>query len=272
MTPMTDEQLAAHRALAKYGEVSDRDGAVMLQLLDYIDVLRNRAVAVAALEDIRQLIGAALGQEYGSAPAAVKDLLERHQKFAGSALPGRVRELLTEVKRLEVQAGAAKEDHEAEVSQLRAEIERLKAAQPVAATDFGVVVRPSTPDIGSRVQETVGQLALHVLSHGSLAAVVPILKERHRQHAKWGEQNHPVKTRGTKAPSYGMYSSDKAREICEGAVKIGTITWGHILVEEVAEFLDADTPEDQAREIEQVGALAVQIREYLERVKKGGGP
>jgi len=85
--------------------------------------------------------------------------------------------------------------------------------------------------------------------------------ERVRQDERWGEQNHPdgtgSRTRATIA--------ELARKACQQAAAEGTVTWRHILAEEVAEaHACADTAALRA-ELVQVAAVAVNWIEAIDR-------
>ncbi|SKM81814.1 Uncharacterised protein [Mycobacteroides abscessus subsp. massiliense] len=79
-----------------------------------------------------------------------------------------------------------------------------------------------------------------------------IVYERLAQTAKWGNQNHHnVDTVLTQrqggctpermAQEYGIPTAIRAKYLCQKAAQEGEVTWGHILVEEVAEAIDAAT-------------------------------
>src|SRR5688572_28008638 len=77
-----------------------------------------------------------------------------------------------------------------------------------------------------------------------------IARERIAQDAKWGEQNHPLldpaligREPQRMATEYEVPHAGRAQFLCQTAAKRGTVTWGHILVEEVSEFICAN-PED----------------------------
>lgn len=110
--------------------------------------------------------------------------------------------------------------------------------------------------------------------------------ERVRQDTKWGEQNHPDVNRGLTdgeggcsvldmAAWYGVPTPSSAREDCDIAASYGRCTWAHILVEEVAEAIEAATLEQQdaidagalRKEIVQVAAVAVAWIEAIDRRK-----
>lgn len=99
-----------------------------------------------------------------------------------------------------------------------------------------------------------------------------IHEERQRQDAKWGEQNHPLldpilRDRGPHrmASEYEVPHADRARTMCQWAATAGTVTWGHILVEEVAEFVCAPDVAAMRAELVQIAAVAVAAIEYIER-------
>lgn len=100
--------------------------------------------------------------------------------------------------------------------------------------------------------------------------------ERLRQDAKWGEQNHPdvdrVLTeraggcsRARMAEEYGIPTPSRAKAECDGAASVGQCTWAHILVEELAELVEAATLAQQGRgpeedvDTELVQAIAVLV-------------
>lgn len=105
--------------------------------------------------------------------------------------------------------------------------------------------------------------------------------ERVRQDAKWGEQNHPdvdphMAEEYTPAivahTVYGIPAADTAKRLCDEAAKAGECTWAHILVEEVAEAVDAACQVQKGvdidalrNEILQVAAVAVSWVEAIDR-------
>lgn len=91
-----------------------------------------------------------------------------------------------------------------------------------------------------------------------------IADEMARQLGKWGEQNHPSK-RGTAADYTGMYNSDQCRERADLLAEMGQLTWADILMEEVAEALDADNLGDLRAELVQVAAVAASWIESIDR-------
>lgn len=84
--------------------------------------------------------------------------------------------------------------------------------------------------------------------------------ERKRQDEKWGLQNYPDGTDWVY-----QYDAEFFRELCDNAAKSGTLTWRHILREEVYEaFAETDKAKLRA-ELAQVAAVAVAWIEKLDR-------
>lgn len=101
-----------------------------------------------------------------------------------------------------------------------------------------------------------------------------IVDERHRQDAKWGEQNHPDGTgpNGQRAQLNSMVNreyADYRRRKCQADFVDGYGSWAHILEEEVAEAYAAATVADLRGELIQVAAVAVAWVEAIDR--RGGG-
>lgn len=153
---------------------------------------------------------------------------------------------------------------------------------------------------GAHEQAKGAQLCADVL--GLLTPIAPthrhevlgeIDAERTHQDAKWGEQNHPdvdrvLTAHGIEqklvgfaggctsqrmAEEYGVPTAYHARSACDGAARIGQCTWAHILVEEVAEAIEAGCESQQGRasvdalraELVQVAAVAVSWIEAIDR-------
>ena len=103
--------------------------------------------------------------------------------------------------------------------------------------------------------------------------------ERDRQDARWGEQNHPLADDVLRkrfggcdaermAEEYEIPTSDRAKFMCETAAERGQCTWAHILIEEVAEFVEAAAHGDveHAREeLIQIAAVAIQAAQAIDR-------
>lgn len=88
-----------------------------------------------------------------------------------------------------------------------------------------------------------------------------VATERKRQHAKWGEQDHPDGTGGT---AHGGLS-DVYRQECEAAFREGRGTYADILLEEVFEAMEEDDPAKLRAELIQVAAVAVAWVEAIDR-------
>ena len=106
--------------------------------------------------------------------------------------------------------------------------------------------------------------------------------ERKRQTEKWGVQSypsllpvllgkHPMTTGVRQCDAYGLPPEIVARDAYERAVADGTVTWGHIFVEEVAEAFAATNREDMRTELIQALASGVQWLEDLDK-KTALGP
>lgn len=90
--------------------------------------------------------------------------------------------------------------------------------------------------------------------------------ERRRQDAKWGEQNHSGGTKSDWWREFGIRASD-AIEACNNSFTDGRGTWAHILIEEVAEAMDAEGSQLR-EELIQVAAVAVAWVESMDRRMK----
>lgn len=87
--------------------------------------------------------------------------------------------------------------------------------------------------------------------------------EMGRQIAKWGEQNHPAKDGN--AADYLTNDSNYFRNTTDKAADAGILTWADILLEEVAEALDADDLADVREELVQVMAVTASCIESIDR-------
>lgn len=122
----------------------------------------------------------------------------------------------------------------------------------------------------------------------SIAVISDVLAERLRQDLKWGEQNHPnvdpalieyQASLSRVAEDYEIPTADRAKALCQLAASGRGCTWAHILIEEVAEAIEAAAIHDKAvhadavlapglrmalrDELIQVAAVAVQWAEKL---------
>lgn len=94
-------------------------------------------------------------------------------------------------------------------------------------------------------------------THNVLLAVA---RERERQNAKWGEQNHPNGTSESFAPEALV-----RQRACERAFANDYGTWFHILDEEVWEAYAESDPEKLRAELIQVAAVVVAWIEAIDR-------
>jgi hypothetical protein len=85
--------------------------------------------------------------------------------------------------------------------------------------------------------------------------------ERARQHARWGERNHPA---GTGGPTATAIAAERQR-LCQQAFQAGRGTWRHVLAEEVAEAFAETDPAALRWELVQVAAVAVAWIEAIDR-------
>ncbi|AMU58940.1 hypothetical protein [Mycobacteroides abscessus] len=105
-----------------------------------------------------------------------------------------------------------------------------------------------------------------------------VFYERISQNAKWGDQNHPnVETVLTQRPGgctpermaeeYGIPSAMRAKYMCQKAAREGEPTWAHILVEEVAEAIEAATHLDRAAHLDSDAFDALRQRLHAELIQ-----
>jgi hypothetical protein len=91
-----------------------------------------------------------------------------------------------------------------------------------------------------------------------------ILRERARQHQKWGDQSHLLD--GTGGPHAKMMA-EAYRERCDAAFERFQGTFAHLLLEEVFEACAESDPDLLMLELIQCGAL---IRQWIEVLHKRG--
>ena len=119
-------------------------------------------------------------------------------------------------------------------------------------------------------------------------AIKLVQAERARQRARWGdEQPHPVTTALPPAARmsvveagdlYALTSAADCREVVEMRARSGTLSFGDIIVEELAEAVEAsadagETSDDSLGEWVQVAAVSLQIVEtILRRRARSGAP
>ena len=106
------------------------------------------------------------------------------------------------------------------------------------------------------------------------SVLLEVMDERRRQHAKWGEQNHPDGTgpsvqplafQGNSGWRFAERLSIMARRKCERSFRTGVGTYRDILLEEVFEALAESKPNQLRAELIQVAAVAVQWVEAIDR-------
>jgi hypothetical protein len=105
-------------------------------------------------------------------------------------------------------------------------------------------------------------------------------KERERQIEKWGHASHPLvredrldtgisDTRiGRKykvSLRHGIQTEEKYKELCDFRSKTGTLAWADILIEETAEVIYSETPENLREELIQLGAVVTAMIEDLDK-------
>ncbi|MGH3442019.1 MAG: hypothetical protein ACRDUY_08240 [Nitriliruptorales bacterium] len=95
-----------------------------------------------------------------------------------------------------------------------------------------------------------------------LTVAKDVIRERRRQDALWGEQNHPDGT-GVRAGRTPL--ATWAREETDRAAARGDLTWRHILFEEAAEAFDEGNPQALREELIQVAAVAHAWVEAIDR-------
>lgn len=101
------------------------------------------------------------------------------------------------------------------------------------------------------------------------AIVDEVLNERRKQENKWGVQDHPSvresKTGHGRCGLHGMVSEETAKQLCEYNSKRGTLAWGHIAVEELAEAISAPGDMSRREELVQLAAVIVAWIENIDR-------
>jgi hypothetical protein len=108
-----------------------------------------------------------------------------------------------------------------------------------------------------------------------------VLKERMRQHEKWGEQNHHdgtstrtletliEETKKCREETHGLGPLvDYTKALCDKAAREEWLTWSHILWEEFAEALSEENEAGLRTELVQVAAVAVAWVETIDRRRK----
>lgn len=127
--------------------------------------------------------------------------------------------------------------------------------------------------------EVGGNVMVWKAAEAMRSALDAVIAERQRQDAKWGEQNHPMVPETHDHHAGWQYlaaefleipTADRARDACDRAHRRGEGTYTHILVEEVAEFVEAcvlhgDASDEARAEMVQVAAVALAMLECIDR-------
>lgn len=92
-----------------------------------------------------------------------------------------------------------------------------------------------------------------------------VVDECSRQHAQWGEQNHPD---GTNLCGDDQLAEDVKRFNAE-MVRTGNLTWRDILWEEVREVFAEERDDLLVEELEQVAAVAISWIDAIKRRRTG---
>lgn len=117
----------------------------------------------------------------------------------------------------------------------------------------------------------------HIDPSATVRVLAQVSAERARQDQKWGQQHHPsydpemCNRFGSGAEAYGLPSAALAKARCGQRAVEGRVTWADILVEEVAEALEAvSDPRHLREELLQVAAVAAAWAEDLDRWAEEG--
>lgn len=101
------------------------------------------------------------------------------------------------------------------------------------------------------------------------STLAEVARERQRQDAKWGEQNHPDGTGPDVRLRWGADTyagaAQVCRKLCQSAAADGANTFAGILLEEVFEGLAESDPKALRTELVQVAAVAVAWIEAIDR-------
>ena len=97
-------------------------------------------------------------------------------------------------------------------------------------------------------------------THPTEEVLREVARERQRQDARWGEQNHP-----DGASDVYAATADHYREICQAHAAEGHCTWKDILLEEVWEAFAEPDPAKLRAELVQVAAVAAAWAEAIDR-------
>lgn len=102
--------------------------------------------------------------------------------------------------------------------------------------------------------------------------LLDVLNERQAQDKKWGEQNHRDFYHDCD-PRFLEFVREQNTQLCDAAAKAGTLSWEHILNEEVSEaYATENDPAHLRRELVQIAAVCVAWIEAIDRRNRGGSP
>ncbi|WP_200846949.1 hypothetical protein [Arthrobacter sp. 18067] len=140
--------------------------------------------------------------------------------------------------------------------------------QPTDVVDLGP--EPITREFAEAAKRQYRATRIPIADKMPIEIVREIADERVRQHAKWGEQNHPNGTGPTVYQSAASsltngHLRDIAKRQTDRHAAAGVVTFADILIEEVAEALAEDDPAKLRAELIQVAAVAAQWVEKIDR-------
>lgn len=136
-------------------------------------------------------------------------------------------------------------------------------------------VAPSDEALGDLDVATLERLDRRAIGLASEQATFAVLdevcEERARQHAKWGEQNHPNGTapdahllRDTRFPTFDVLAV-QATDRTDNHAAGGDLTYADVFLEEVFEAMAEHDPDRLRLELVQVAAVAVAWVEAIDR-------
>lgn len=91
-----------------------------------------------------------------------------------------------------------------------------------------------------------------------------IMAERALQDSKWGKQNHPIRDESF-AQDFYTSIAESAKQTCDAHTREGTLSWLHILNEEIYEAMAEVDYALVRAELVQVAAVVVAMIECIDR-------
>lgn len=173
------------------------------------------------------------------------------------------------------------EDLQQQVSRLKKKIDRLESGMKAIALDF---------ELNEEAVMAIEHLLGERTPSGAGFFLSRVRAERIRQEKKWGNQDHPDANsilldrdeggridevarnfRDLRAKELEICTATRAKYLCETAFERGEGSWSVLLVEEVAEAIEAiGDDEDLFEELVQVAAVAAAWGEAIQgRTMKG---